>query len=275
MTPSQWLMILILSVLVAEILSGRHKGIYKRRDLLITGGCLLLSRTLMSPAIALAVVSVLAFLLPGYRGALADAPLAPAVVVMILVGELVFYWVHRWAHQPLAHPLLYGMHHTHHSAPYLNITVMARVNVFWPFFQPYTWVSGAAFYLGMVEAATVFFIGMLAWNAFTHTDFRWDDALIARFSFGNKLVRMIELLFVTPRLHHTHHGYGRDGKAYRNFCTMITLYDRLFKTLHIPQGRPAKYGIMGREKHWLEEIIFPLYRSKPTAAPATDGAVGN
>lgn len=144
---------------------------------------------------------------------------------------------------------------------------MARINVFWPVVQPYGWVSGIAIYLGMVEAATIFFTLLLAWNALTHSDFRWDDALAKKLPAGEKIITAIEWLFITPRLHHSHHGFGRNGKAYRNFCTMLSVYDRLFGTLYIPQGRPEHYGIMGKEKACLEQLLYPLPTSK--AKPLT------
>ena len=72
------------------------------------------------------------------------------------------------------------------------------------------------------------------------------------------MVTAAEWILVTPRIHHTHHGYGRDGKAYRNFCTMLSFYDRLFGTLHIPEGRPWRYGLPGGEHVWWRQLLFPL-----------------
>ena len=31
-------------------------------------------------------------------------------------------------------------------------------------------------------------------------------------------------------------------------------------TLHIPDGRPYRYGIPGHDAHWLEELAYPLVR---------------
>jgi sterol desaturase/sphingolipid hydroxylase (fatty acid hydroxylase superfamily) len=266
MTTTNYVYLLIAAILIAEIIKGRHRDIYQKEDFWILGGCLLLSRGITQPLIFLGIAKVFALILPQYTNSLANTPIVPALIVMVLVGECIFYWVHRAAHNLKKHPLLYGMHHTHHSASFINIGIMARVNIFWGFFQPYTWVIGAGFYLGMAEAATLFFIGMLAWNAFTHTHFRWDDAIINRFSWGAKCIQIIELAFVTPRIHHTHHGLGKDGKAYRNFCTMVTFYDRLFNTLFIPQGRPEQYGIMGAKRQWLQQIMFPLYIARRKTA---------
>jgi hypothetical protein len=74
------------------------------------------------------------------------------------------------------------------------------------------------------------------------------------------LFRALEHVLVSPGIHHTHHGFGRDGKNYRNFGTVVSLYDWMFGTLHIPQGRPANYGLPVRDAHWLEQLFYPLVR---------------
>lgn len=267
MTMTHALVIFIISVLLAEILSGRHKNIYSLKDLYITGGSFIITRLITGPLVAFGIAQLLTFALPNQADILRNAPLLISLLGLILFAEGIFYWLHRWSHDRARHPLLYGMHYTHHSAKYINITVMARINVFWPVVQPYGWVSGIAIYLGMIETATVFFTLLLAWNALTHSDFRWDDAIAKKLPAGEKMITVIEWLFITPRLHHTHHGFGRNGKAYRNFCTMLSIYDRLFGTLYIPQGRPEHYGIMGREKTCLEQLLYPLPTSK--AKPLT------
>lgn len=263
MTASEWLLIVLGGVLLIEILSGRHKGVYKRQDILVTAAALAVTRVITSPILAVFTAAALTWLLPSFKGVLSDTPIVPSVIAMIIIGEFCLYWVHRWAHDPVNHPLLYGMHRTHHAASYLNITVMARINLFWPIVQPYGWVSGIAIYLGLVEASAIFFLLLLAWNAFTHSDLCWDNFIVKHVKYGENIVRTIELFFVTPRLHHTHHGYGKNGKGFRNYCTMLTGFDRLFGTLFTPDGRPANYGILGRDRSWQEQLFFPLIKDKP------------
>ena len=135
---------------------------------------------------------------------------------------------------------------------------MWRTNLIWPLVHAYTWVTAAGFYLGMTGATTVFYLTIMAWNVLTHSDWRWDDMIIAKLPGGRRLITAAEWIIVTPRIHHTHHGYGRDGKAYRNFCTMLSFYDRLFGTLHVPEGRPWRYGLPGGEHIWWRQLLFPL-----------------
>lgn len=257
LSAGQWGVLFILAALTAELLAGRHRNAYRRHDILSTFGCFAMAR-LAQPMAALMIAAVIAFLLPGFRGALADLPFWPSFLALLMIEEFCFYWVHRWAHDPIKHPILHGMHRTHHAAPYLNITVMTRINAFWYFVVPTVWVSGLAIYLGMGAQAGLMLLLLLAWNTATHSDYlRWDD-LFLKYGWSTKLLRAIQFFLVTPSLHHTHHGWGKDGKTYRNYATIFSFYDRLFGTLHVPQGRPAHYGLPGKDVHWMEEILFPL-----------------
>lgn len=274
MTMGHWLAVTLVAILLAELITGWHRGIYRAHDFKVTGGCILLSE-LTRPLSALCYATLFTWLLPNGQNALAELPFWPSTIALLVITDFVFYWVHRLAHDPVHHHWLWGMHRTHHAAKYLNVTVMARVNIFWPFVVPMAWISGLAFYLGL-HAQSAFVISItILWNAFTHSALRWDDLLI-RSPLGNKILTAIEYVFITPRLHHTHHGWGKDGKSHRNFAVVLSVFDRFFQTLHIPEGRPAHYGVPGADKHWTEEVFFPLVtkwrrnqdqpsRSQPTA----------
>lgn len=262
MTLGQWALVAILAGLLAELLAGRHRNVYRKHDLLSTASCMLIARAVTSPLSSLLIAGVLSLALPSFSNVLSDIPFWSSFAVLLLLEEFCFYWVHRLAHDPKNHPILYGMHRTHHASPYLNITVMARINVFWPFVVPTVWVSGLAIYLGMIEQAAALMLVMLAWNTATHSDLlRWDD-LFLKYGWSRKLLRAMQYVLITPSMHHTHHGWGKDGKNYRNYATMFSFYDRLFGTLHIPEGRPAHYGLPGKDVHWTEEVFFPLVGKK-------------
>lgn len=257
MSSTAWLFALVACIFFVELALGRHKGIHRSQDVMI----ILMSQVggvLLRPVLAFATGGAMGILIPAFQGALASVPFAFALVAIFLVAEFFQYVIHRAAHDSRRHKLLYGMHRTHHSAPYVNVTLTYRSNLFWPFVHSYTWVMAVAVYLGLAGPAAVFFVTMMAWNALTHSDWRWDDAVINRVPQGRRIVEMLEWVVITPRIHHTHHGYGKDGQPYRNFCTVLSIYDRLFGTLHIPEGRPYRYGLPGGEHHWLRQALFPL-----------------
>ena len=252
-------------LLIMEVLAGRHKGVYRKGDFIIVASSFLLGRNVLGPLAAALIASFYGFILPdAWAGGLMELPFWVALPVVMLVGELAFYWVHRMAHQPRQHPVLWKIHRTHHSGRHMNVLLNYRLNLSWYFIIPSGWVNGLALFLGMHEAVLVYILLLQGWNLITHSNFRWDDSL-RRQRFIGPLFRGLEHVFVSPGIHHTHHGYGHDGKNYRNFCTILSFWDWVFGTLHIPEGRPAHYGLPGKDVHWLEELAYPLVRFKEQA----------
>jgi len=252
-------------VLLAEVMSGRHKGVYRRKgEFRLIGINMVVGRFLIGPAMAIGIALIWSSLIPQFHGALGHLSLWLALPLVMLASEFCFYWVHRWAHQGMkTRSLLWMIHRTHHSATYLNVSVWMRLNIFWYVIIPNGWTMGLALYLGLTKAAGITMVLNAAWNVATHSDFRWDDAVRRHRLFG-RLFRAAEHVIVSPGIHHTHHGFGKDGASYRNFGVMLSVWDWLFGTLHIPEGRPYRYGLPGHNAHWLEELAYPLVRMRQT-----------
>lgn len=256
-----------LGVLLVEVLAGRHRSVYDRAEWTVLGLCGLVGSLLVRPTLGVLAALILTRLLPGAAGAFSDVPLLAAFAVSLLVSEFAFYWVHRWAHEAKNRPgmaWLWQLHRTHHTARYMNVLVVLRLNVFWSIFQPVTWIYAVTIYLGQPVAAALVGVTQFAWNVITHSNFRWDDAVRSHPRLG-PVFRALEHVFVSPGIHHTHHGYGQDGAAYRNFALIFSFLDVMFGTLHIPAGRPWRYGLPGRDAHWSEQVFYPLVRG--TRAP--------
>lgn len=257
MELQHWMLAAVGVVLVIELIKGSHRGVHRLQDIKMVALSAVGSQLLRPILTALTAVT-LGFLLPQSRGALAGISPVIAFITMFIVAEFCQYWMHRFAHDSKRHPILYGMHRTHHSAPYVNVTLMYRTNLLWPFIHSYTWIAALGIHLGQVGAATVFFVTITIWNALTHSDWRWDEAIITHVPGGRRIVQAMEWVLITPRIHHAHHGYGKGGHAYGNFCTMFSVFDRLFGTLYIPEGRPWRYGLPGGEHHWARQMLYPI-----------------
>jgi sterol desaturase/sphingolipid hydroxylase (fatty acid hydroxylase superfamily) len=268
-----WVTVGTVLLLIAEVLAGRHKGAYRKGDAPLLIGSLVLGRTVCAPAATFIVASAYGLLLPQYKGALKGTPLWISYPAVLLAAEFCFYWVHRWAHTTAASRflVLWKIHRTHHSGGYMNTTLLARLNLFWYFVLPTGWVTGLALHLGLGDGAAAAILTLMAWNAITHAHFRWDDPIRRHRLFGPAF-RALEHVIVSPGMHHTHHGYGRDGAAYRNFAIVLSLYDWMFGTLLIPSGRPSRYGLPGHDAHWLEELLYPAIRVGRARSPAKDPA---
>lgn len=250
-------------VLAAELIAGRHRAIYSAADWKVNLNCIVLGSAIFRPLGGIIVALVCGWLMPQWRNALAGVPIFAAFLGVMLVTEFIFYWVHRLAHEG-ARPnsrlgWLWKFHRTHHSGKYMNVLLTFRMTFAWMLIQPQNWVYGISIYLGM-GAGTAIVVGVIySWNVLTHSHFRWDDAARRHPRFG-PLFRAFEHIIISPGQHHTHHGFGKDGAPYRNYGVMIALYDWMFGTLHIPEGRPAKYGLPGPNAHWTEEVFYPLIR---------------
>ena len=247
-------------VLLTEILMGRHRGIYSRREWLVLGLCALLNPLVTRSLAGLLIATAAGLLLPQGKGALAHLPLLPTYLGLFLIVEFAFYWGHRWAHEGQRRPALrwlWKIHRTHHAGRYMNVLTTQRVNLFWSFVVPTAWITGFAVYLGQGMAAGLVVLTIFCWNLLTHSHFRWDDAVRADPRFG-RLFRAAEHVVVSPGMHHTHHGYGKDGASYRNYAVTFAFLDWMFGTLHIPSGRPWRYGVPGAQPHWAEEVFYPL-----------------
>lgn len=270
-----WVTIASVVVLLIEIVAGRHKGVYQKGDFKILIGSFLIGRWAMVPLATMLVAAVWSSAFAGFRGSLAAVSPWLAFPVLLMITEFCFYWVHRFAHgsKSTKYPVLWKIHRTHHSGKHMNVLLTKRLNVFWFFILPTSWVNGLALFLGMTEAALGVTITTMVWNLVTHSNFRWDDA-VRRHRLAGPVFRAMEHVFVSPGIHHTHHGYGKDGASYRNFGLVLSVYDWAFGTLHIPDGRPWRYGIPGTNAHWLEELAYPLVNFGDRA-PAQTGTVAS
>lgn len=262
-------------ILLVEVAAGRYRGLLTKTNVLSTLGCII-GNSVSRPIATALIAFVIGALLPAYKGALAGTPLMTGYLAVFIITEFCFYWVHRWSHESKGKSTdwLWKLHRTHHSGKFINVTVTVRQNVMWAFVVPTPWVLGVAVYLGLPEAAALTLTTIYGWNLITHADFRWDDQLRKNRHFG-RVFRALEHVFVSPGIHHTHHGYGNDGKAYRNFAVTLSVIDWMFGTLHIPDGRPWKYGTPGPQPHWAEDVFYPFVRSRKvpqatTAVTVTD-----
>lgn len=254
-----WVTVATALLFLLELIAGRHRKVYNKGDFPLLIGSFFLGRWLMVPLSVGMKAWLLGFIATRYQGSLAGTPFWLAFPALLLVTEFCFYWVHRWAHNSSTgrFPMLWKIHRTHHSGKHMNVSLLFRLNLTWFFIIPIGWTSAVAVYLGLGEAALATILTIQIWNVITHSSFRWDDQIRKHRALG-PLFRAAEHVFVSPGIHHTHHGYGKDGKHYQNFGLVLSLYDWIFGTLHIPEGRPSRYGLPGPSPHWSEELFYPF-----------------
>jgi sterol desaturase/sphingolipid hydroxylase (fatty acid hydroxylase superfamily) len=171
----------------------------------------------------------------GFIAAVSGKPLWLRLTMSLIVGEIGFYWGHRWSHEL---PLLWRFHAIHHSAEHIDFLVNTRVH---PIDMGFTRLCGLVplYILGLASAThaggnlmpiLVILTGTI-WGFFIHANLRWR--------FGP-----LEWLIASPAFHHWHHT--NDGPAHidKNYSPMFPWIDRLFGTLYLPRDKhPQRYGI--------------------------------
>lgn len=178
-------------------------------------------------------------------------PLWQRIVVGFVVGEIGFYWGHRWAHQI---PLLWRFHAIHHAPEHVYFLISSRAH---PIDNAFIRLCGLipACVLGVASplapsggvVAALIVIIATAWGFFIHANIRW------RFGF-------LEWLIATPGFHHWHHT--RSGPRDRNFASMLPLMDVLFGTAHLPRHEwPSVYGTeTALPASLVGQLLFPFAR---------------
>jgi lathosterol oxidase len=174
----------------------------------------------------------------------ASQPVWLQVLELMLLADLVQYWVHRAFHRL---PWLWRFHAIHHSIRemdwlagsrlHLGDVVVTRALVVLP-----------AFVLGFAETALYAWLVVIALHGvLNHVNLR--------FRFGS-----LERLLVTPRFHHWHHAVSPPD---RNFAVHFPWLDRLFGTHYLPDDRwPGDLGIEGHPvpPGFAGQFVYPLRR---------------
>lgn len=181
------------------------------------------------------------------RSAVAQWPWVLQLLTIMVLTDLVQYWVHRMFHRV---PALWRFHAVHHSARSLDWIAGARMHIV-EIVVLRSLTATPMFVLGFQESAIQAYILIVyVYSAFIHANVSG--------SFG-----VLERLVVVPRFHHWHHGEEREAIDV-NFAIHFPIIDRLFGTHHMPEGRwPKGYGIGGHPvpRGYWRQFLHPFRRS--------------
>lgn len=181
-----------------------------------------------------------------FRAAVGSQPLWLQVIEIMFLTDLAQYWLHRAFHRV---PALWRFHAVHHSAKSMDWIAGARMH-----FLEVIVLRGVTalpmFTLGFEPfAIQAYLLVVYFYSAFIHSNIGWN-------------LKAVEPLVATPRFHHWHHGVEKEAIDV-NFAIHFPLYDRLFGTYHLPQGRwPKGYGIGGHPVplgYW-RQFLYPFRR---------------
>ncbi|OJJ16958.1 hypothetical protein BKI52_30030 [marine bacterium AO1-C] len=149
---------------------------------------------------------------------------ALTIVAAFFLVEFIFYWYHRLSHEI---PLLWTLHHTHHSSLWFNFFTAGRLNWLGRFMSP-------VFYLPLIligfspELITIMMMISLFFQIFVHTE------MIGKLGW-------IEGILNTPSAHRVHHS-SNEKYLDKNYGGILMIYDRIFGTYQ-PEEEQPKYGV--------------------------------
>jgi sterol desaturase/sphingolipid hydroxylase (fatty acid hydroxylase superfamily) len=171
-------------------------------------------------------------------------PLALQVLCVAALTDLAQYWVHRALHRI---PALWRLHAVHHSSREMDWLAGSRLHLLDALLTRSLCLMPSLL-LGLSPAAIGVYLALVSFHAvFIHTNF------------GASL-RWLEPWLVTPRIHHFHHADEREAID-TNFAVHFPIYDRLFGTRFLPEGRWAHaYGIGGEQppSGWWGQLRWPF-----------------
>lgn len=173
-------------------------------------------------------------------------------VTGFLLMDLTFYYWHRLNHEI---PLLWRFHNVHHADPDLDVTTSMR------------------FHCVEIAYSSVFRLiqlGLIGVNPITFFCYEYVFQVCTFFHHSNvklpiRFERIINKIFVTPRMHGIHHSNYQD-ETNRNYSVVFSFWDRLLQTikLNIPQ-QAITIGVPGYLKpadNTLINLLFMPFKTQ-------------
>jgi sterol desaturase/sphingolipid hydroxylase (fatty acid hydroxylase superfamily) len=204
-------------------------------------------RMLLSGVLVL-ITGLIGTSLPSRTPVLAGTwPFAWQVVCVLLLTDLLSYWVHRLHH--LITPL-WWMHAVHHAPRQVDWLVAARVH-------PVELVLGK-----VVSTFPVYLLGFepdvfaltvpatATYSLFLHSNLKWGYGILG-------------YVFASPAFHRWHHSSEAEAID-RNYAQLFSAYDYIFATAYFPRGRSStSFGLNGGEtvpEGIVPQLFYPLWR---------------
>ncbi len=208
---------------------------------------------LLAAPLSLVAVAAHAVVPHQLRVAVAAMPLWQRILAGLVIGEIGFYWGHRWTHEI---PFLWRFHSVHHSPEHIYFLVSSRGH---PLDNVFTRLCGLipAYILGVASPLTPngtlvpVLIVLIAtmWGFFIHSNLRWR-------------LGPLEWLIATPAFHHWHHTLGEPRD--RNYASMLPWMDWIFGTWYLPKAWPSSYGIEAKLPRSLGmQLAYPFLPQSP------------
>ncbi len=218
-----YLLVIGLEIILSHL---QHKKIYSLKDtvantylMLLNGGLDLVCR--------LAYMAILSYFYE--RAWMHISSFFLYWLVLILLEDMLYYWLHRFDHEIR---LFWAVHVTHHSSRKMNFTVGFRSSLLQPLYRFIYFIPLAVLGFRPIDILLVY-AGTQIWGIFVHTE------LIRKMGW-------LEYVMVTPSHHRVHHG-SNPKYLDKNMGMFLIIWDKLFGTfqpeLTEEEYQPICYGL--------------------------------
>ncbi len=186
-------------------------------------------------------------------------PFVLQVIIIMVLTDLVQYWLHRLFHTV---PFLWRFHSIHHSAKTMDWLAGARMHILEiAMLRGLTAIPMLTFGFDAAAIQTYLLI-VYFYSSFVHANIGWN-------------LKFVEKFLVTPRFHHWHHGSEKEAIDI-NYAIHFPLYDWLFGTYHMPENGewPKLYGVVGDNvpRGYWRQLIHPFRKDEHSDKSASEPA---
>ncbi len=192
---------------------------------------------------------IVARLFPQHYGLIQirNQPLALQGIEILVSGDFLGYWMHRWFHKV---PALWPYHAIHHSSENLDWLAAARVH---PVDSLITkvFVTVPFFFIGISPNALATYVVFLSlYPIYLHANLRWG--------YGP-----LRYVVSSPMFHRWHHTAEEEGLD-KNLAGLFPIFDIVFGTFHMPNYASRRYGLAGEHmsNNILSQMWYPFRRKK-------------
>jgi sterol desaturase/sphingolipid hydroxylase (fatty acid hydroxylase superfamily) len=170
-------------------------------------------------------------------------PFVLELLLLVLVADLVQYWIHRAYHETF----LWRLHAVHHSIKTMDWMAGSRLHILEVLIMR-TFILGTIFVLGFSKEVIDAYIVIVGFQAV--------------FNHCNVNVRLgpLRYIIVTPNFHHWHHSQDKEALD-TNYASHFAFLDYLFGTAAKSDNIwPVQYGVLGDyvPKGFWAQFKFPF-----------------
>lgn len=191
----------------------------------------------------------------GGFGPISQQPVWLQIIEMLVLGDFIGYWMHRWFHVTW----FWRFHAIHHSPKHLDWLSAYRVHPLNDAASR-TAQSLPLLMLGFAPRLIIEYVPFIVvYVVFLHTNIRW--------TFGP-----FKYILASPTYHRWHHS-SEPESIDMNYATMFPFWDLLFGTFYLPDRQPVRYGVKDDSvpETVVGQMLHPFVWKAPDDRQASDG----